>query len=96
MLIRPRKSDGANAKERALWGDLLSLGMVFPIAIALGFFLGRWIGTQFGHPKAGQLIGLAWGVATGFWELYKVTERMNRMDPPPPDSDSGPEPPHEP
>lgn len=97
MFIRPRKSDGGSAKERALWGDLLSLGMVFPIAIALGFFLGRWIGGKFGHPQAGQFIGLIWGVATGFWELYKVTERMNRMDPPPPsDPGSGPEPPHEP
>lgn len=72
--------DGVNPKERALWADLMSLGMVFPSAIVLGFFIGRWIGGYFGHPAAGQWVGLVWGIATGFWELYKVTTRMNRMD----------------
>ncbi len=79
MIFRPKKN-GVDPKERALWGDLLSLGMVFPIAIALGFFIGRWAGTRLGHPEAGQWIGLGWGVATGFWELYKVSVRMAAMD----------------
>jgi hypothetical protein len=80
MLFRPRKKDGVDAKERALWGDLLSLGMVFPIAIALGFFVGRWVGGIMGHPVAGQWWGLGWGIATAFWELYKTTKRMDRYD----------------
>jgi len=25
-------------------------------------------------------VGLAWGVATGFWELYKTTVRLDRYD----------------
>lgn len=81
MILRPGK-EGGDPKERALWGDLLSLGMVFPIAIALGWFLGKWIGGAFGHPEGGALVGLVWGVATGFYELYKVTLRLNRKDPP--------------
>ncbi len=72
---------GADPKERALWGDLLSLGMVFPIAILLGWFLGKWIGGALGNAQAGALIGLVWGVATGFYELYKVTIRLNRKRP---------------
>ena len=79
MLFGSQKG-GADPKERALWADLMSLGMVFPSAIVLGFFIGRWIGGQFGHPVPGQWVGLIWGIATGFWELYKVSERMNRMD----------------
>ena len=79
MLFNPQK-DGVNPKERALWADLMSLGMVFPSAIVLGFFIGRWIGGQFGHAAGGQWVGLIWGIATGFWELYKVSMRMNRMD----------------
>lgn len=66
--------------ERALWGDLLALGFVFPISITLGFFLGRWIGGWFGHPAAGQWVGLIWGISTAFWELYKVNRRMTRRD----------------
>ncbi len=79
MILRPRKDD-ASPKERALWADLMSLGLVFPIAIVLGFFLGRWIGGLLGHPEAGQWIGLVWGVAAGFWELYKVNRRANALD----------------
>ena len=80
MILRPGK-DGADPRERALWGDLLSLGMVFPIAILLGWFLGKWIGGALGNAQAGALIGLVWGVATGFYELYKVTMRLNRKPP---------------
>lgn len=79
MILRPKKDD-ASPRERALWADLMSLGFVFPIAIVLGFFLGRWIGGLVGHPEGGQWIGLLWGIATGFWELYKVTLRANRLD----------------
>lgn len=79
-MIFQRKDKGVDPRERALWGDLMGLGMVFPIAIALGFFAGRWAGTKLGHPRVGMGIGLAWGVATGFWELYKTTVRLDRYD----------------
>jgi len=81
MLLKPKDAD---PQERALWGELTSLGMVFPIAIVLGYFLGRWIGGLVGHPKPGQWIGLALGIATGFLDSYKVATRPGRLDPPPP------------
>ena len=98
MLFRPKLKD-ADPKERALWGDLMSLGMVFPAAIVMGYFLGKWAGGKLGHPRAGMLIGLVWGVATGFWELYKVTKRLDRMDATPKGGegdDRKPRDPHEP
>jgi len=79
MLLRPKPKD-AEPGERAIWGDLISLGMVFPIAIVLGFYGGRWIGGWFGYPTVGQWIGLAYGIATGFYELYKTTKRLDRLD----------------
>lgn len=75
-----KKTEGADPGERALWGDLMSLGLTFPLCIALGFFLGRWIGRWFGHPAAGQWVGLVWGITAAFWELYKVNGRMARRD----------------
>ena len=91
-------------KERSLWGDLLALGLVFPVAIVLGFLIGRWIGGRFGRPELGQWIGLGWGILTAFYELYKVTRRMAILDaPPPPPAEGGapprwdpPEAPHDP
>ncbi len=75
------KPEGGSPGERALWGDLISLGMVFPIAICLGYFIGRYIGGYFGHAYGGGLWGLAWGIATGFYELYKVTMRLSNPKP---------------
>lgn len=71
---------GHEPRERSLWADLFSLGFVFPIAILLGLFGGRWIGGWFGHKAAGQWIGLAWGIAAAFWELFKVSRKMDRFD----------------
>ncbi len=70
----------ADPEERSLWADLLALGMVFPIAIVAGLFLGRWVGGKFGHAELGQWIGLAWGVAAGFWELFKTSQKLDRYD----------------
>lgn len=75
-----RRGGDADPGERAVWGDLMSLGLTFPLCIALGFFLGRWIGGWFGHPLAGQWAGLVWGIAAAFWELYKVNRRMAKRD----------------
>lgn len=90
MPLRPKPTD-ADPQERALWGELSSIGLVFPIAIVLGYFLGRWVGGLLGHPQAGQWIGLALGIATGFWELFKVTVRLDRLNPPPPPGQDPPE-----
>lgn len=86
-----RKAKDAEPKERALWGDLLSLGMVFPIAIFLGYLAGAWAGDRWGFPQTGRLVGLGLGIAAAFNELYKTAQRLNRADPPPPDppDDSG-------
>lgn len=81
MLTNLKYKKNANAaREREIWGDIMALGMVFPIAITLGFFLGRWAGKTFGYPKIGIAVGLVWGVATGFFELYRVTVRLNKLD----------------
>jgi hypothetical protein len=80
-MLTDLKHKNANvARERALWGDIMVLGMVFPIAITVAFYLGRWVGELLGYPKTGIAIGLVWGVATGFFELYRVTVRLNGLD----------------
>ena len=83
MIFRRLKKEAAreaDARERSLWADLLSVGMVFPIAIVVGLFAGRWIGGWFGHRDLGQWIGLAWGVAAAFWELFKMSQKLDRYD----------------
>jgi F0F1-type ATP synthase assembly protein I len=81
MLIGPKRTgNNSSAIERAIWGDIMALGMFFPVAITAGFFLGSWVGRLFRHPKVGITIGLFLGVATGFFELYRITVRLNSLD----------------
>lgn len=80
MLHRRRKDPDQDPRERSLWGDLISLGMVFPLCIVLGYYGGGWLGAKLGFPEAGKLVGLAWGIAAAFWELYKVTKKLERAD----------------
>lgn len=75
-----RTKGSGEARERSLWGDLLSLGMVFPLCIVLGWYAGGWLGDKLGYPEGGRLFGLLWGIAAAFWELYKVTKRLERAD----------------
>jgi hypothetical protein len=75
-----RRNGDVDPGERALWGDLMSLGLAFPLCIVLGFFLGRWIGGWFGHPERGQWVGLVWGIVAAFRELYKVHCRLTKRD----------------
>ena len=82
MILRRMKKDAlrdANPRERSLWADLMAVGMVFPIAIVVGLFAGRWIGGRFGHPDLGQWLGLTWGVAAAFWELFKTSQKLDRF-----------------
>ena len=72
--------EAADPGERALWADLMSLGLTFPLCITLGFFLGRWLGGKLGYPIRGQWLGLLWGIAAAFWELFKVNRRLSRRD----------------
>jgi len=79
MPAKTKYKDTSIIVERAVWGDIMSLGMVFPISITIGFFLGRWLGRFFGYPKTGIVVGLICGIATGFLELYRVTVRLNSL-----------------
>lgn len=75
-----RQKDGVDPGERALWADLMSLGLAFPLCIVLGFFLGRWIGGWFARPAIGQWVGLVLGIVAAFRELYKVNQRLAKQD----------------
>ena len=88
-MLFQRRNKEINPKERALWGDLMAMGMVFPLSIALGYFIGRWAGRALGWPRAGIGVGLVWGISAGFWELYKTTLRLNRLDEKPKGPDGG-------
>lgn len=56
------------------------IGFVFPLALIVGFFAGRWVGTLLGGPTAGIVVGVVLGAAAGFWNLYSSLRRIERRE----------------
>ena len=64
-------------KERQKMLELSAVGLAFPIAIAIGYFFGRTVGSWWDQPGLGGLIGVLLGVAAGFHNLLRATGRMD-------------------
>jgi F0F1-type ATP synthase assembly protein I len=65
---------------RAL-GALFQMGITFVVATALGLLAGYWVDQWLGSSPWLTLLGLGFGIASGFVNLFrsvKATERDNR------------------
>lgn len=57
-----------------------TIGTVFPMAILIGVFAGQAIGGWLGNRRLGALVGLAVGVVSGFYNVYKVVKAAERRE----------------
>lgn len=68
-----REENEADSKRR--WVDYSSVGLMFPVSIAVGFAMGygldQWLDTE---PIFMVVLSL-YGVAAGFVNLFKVTRK---------------------
>lgn len=59
-------------------GDLLSVGIMFPMCIAIGYGMGylldNWIGTK----SAFKIIFLLFGIAAGFVNLFRQVGKIEK------------------
>lgn len=69
-------ADDKRSTYRALY-EAATLGFVFPIAIGIGYFLGRWIDRTFGTDPWFTIFLTACGVAAGFVNLFRASARAN-------------------
>jgi ATP synthase protein I len=64
-----------------IWGELgyfASLGISVALAIFMGLFLGLWLDGKFNTSPVLMLIGLAVGIAAGFKNIYRASEKGKR------------------
>jgi ATP synthase protein I len=66
-----QKRENADAIYQAV-----SLGFVFPVAIAIGFFLGRWLDGVFHTTPWLTIVFTVFGIAAAFLNLFR-TARSN-------------------
>ena len=67
-------------RRARIWLDVSIVGIQFPVAIALGFFFGRWLDAQLGtHPWLTAVFSL-FGIAAGFVNLFRITAQAGRAE----------------
>jgi F0F1-type ATP synthase assembly protein I len=67
-------------RRARIWLDVSVIGIQFPVAIALGFFFGRWLDAQLGtHPWLTGVFSL-FGIAAGFVNLFRITAEAGRAE----------------
>jgi predicted MFS family arabinose efflux permease len=47
-------------------------GVLFPLSLVAGWFLGKWLGQALGWGLAPAYVGAVLGVVAGFWNLYRI------------------------
>ncbi len=80
---RERRWRAAGSVRRI--ADASSLGLAFPIAIAIGYFWGRWLDRVFGCYPWLTVIFTICGIAGGFLNAFRTAIRIGREE----DEESG-------
>jgi ATP synthase protein I len=68
---------GKKGENKKNWAAYSSVGLMFPVSIALGAGMGYWLDKWLHTAPYLLVIFTLYGVAAGFWNLYKVTKRMS-------------------
>lgn len=71
---------GKGLKKAGTWMDLSIVGIQFPVAIAIGFFWGRWMDRWLGTEPWMMGIFTLFGVAAGFVNLFRITVKATREE----------------
>lgn len=73
-------AEGGGASGLGTAAEYLVIGFVFPVALLLGFYLGRTLGTWLGGPVVGEVLGVALGSLAAFYNLYTSLRRIERRE----------------
>ena len=68
-----RDSPDASASGWVQASRFSYVGIFFGVAVFLGFLFGRWLDRKFGTDPWLMLVGVLFGIASGFKELYRLT-----------------------
>jgi len=62
------------------WLDVSIVGIQFPVAIAIGFFWGRWMDRALGIEPWLTIVFTLFGVIAGFVNLFRITAAATRAE----------------
>lgn len=67
-------------RRARIWLDVSIIGIQFPVAIALGFFFGRWLDGWLNTKPWLTIIFALFGITAGFVNLFKITAQAGRAE----------------
>ena len=67
-------------RRARIWLDVSIIGIQFPVAIALGYFFGRWLDGLFGTYPWLTIIFALFGITAGFVNLFRITAQAGRAE----------------
>ena len=67
-------------RRARIWLDVSIIGIQFPVAIALGYFFGRWLDRLFGTDPWLTIIFALFGITAGFVNLFRITAQASRAE----------------
>ena len=59
------------------YGDLLTLGIMFPACIGIGYGFGVLLDSWTGTKNTFSLVGVLFGIAAAFVNLFRVTKKFS-------------------
>jgi ATP synthase protein I len=67
-------------RRARLWLDVSIVGIQFPVAIAIGYFSGRWLDSQLSTKPWLTIIFALFGIAAGFINLFRITAQAEQAE----------------
>jgi F0F1-type ATP synthase assembly protein I len=61
-------------------GDLLSLGIMFPLCIGIGYGIGYLLDVWFGTHSVFKVLFLLFGMAAAFLNLFRTVSKISDKD----------------
>lgn len=62
------------------YSDYLTLGLLFPASIAVGFFFGYWIDRWYHTDPWGKLLGFLLGAVSAFVSFYRDYQKLMKKE----------------
>ena len=71
MTADDNKPQGSEKKSWVQAEKLVQIGVMLPLALIVGYFLGSWLDDKF-HTHWIKIVGLLLGIAAGFVQLVRL------------------------
>jgi F0F1-type ATP synthase assembly protein I len=75
-----KKKTNRALRGASTWLNVSIIGIQFPVAIAIGFFWGRWLDTHLGTKPWMMVVFTIFGIAAGFVNLFRITAQASRSE----------------